>query len=85
VKISILDDYHDTLRTLACFSKLAGHDVTVWNDHVQDVETLAGRLKGIDALVLIREYDLPAPEFTAGVRFKRPLVRATGSSPTWFW
>ena len=34
MKITILDDYHDTLRTLACFRKLDGHDVTVWNDHV---------------------------------------------------
>src|SRR3984893_8387411 len=55
MKISILDDYHDTLRTLACFGKLAGHDVTVWNDHVQDVDTLAGRLQDAEALVLIRE------------------------------
>src|SRR5215471_4067630 len=38
MKISILDDYHDTLRTLGCFKKLAGHDVTIWNDHVQDVD-----------------------------------------------
>ena len=45
MKISILDDYHDTLRTLACFSKLAGHDVTIWNDHVQDVDALAERLQ----------------------------------------
>ena len=40
MKISILDDYYDTLRTLQCFSKLAGHDVTIWNDHVQDVDAL---------------------------------------------
>src|SRR3954471_15115772 len=55
MKISILDDYHDTLRTLNCFSKLNGHDVTVWNDHVQDVDALAARLKDAEALVLIRE------------------------------
>jgi D-3-phosphoglycerate dehydrogenase len=55
VKISILDDYHDTLRTLPCFSRLAGHEVTVWNDHVQDVDALAERLKDTEALVLIRE------------------------------
>jgi D-3-phosphoglycerate dehydrogenase / 2-oxoglutarate reductase len=55
VQISILDDYFDTLRTLKCFGKLAGHDVTVWNDHVQDVETLAERLCDTEALVLIRE------------------------------
>jgi D-3-phosphoglycerate dehydrogenase / 2-oxoglutarate reductase len=29
MKISILDDYHDTLRTLDCFRKLSGHDVEV--------------------------------------------------------
>ena len=55
MKISILDDYHDTLRTLGCFGKLAGHDVEIWNDHVQEVETLGKRLKDTEALVLIRE------------------------------
>lgn len=55
MKIAILDDYHDTLRTLSCFSRLAGHEVTIWNDHLQDVEALAARLADIEALVLIRE------------------------------
>lgn len=55
MKISILDDSFDTLRTLDCFKKLAAHDVTVWNDHVQDVDALAGRLQEADVLVLIRE------------------------------
>lgn len=55
MNIAILDDYHDTLRTLACFGKLAGHEVKVWNDHVQDVDTLAARLADTEALVLIRE------------------------------
>ncbi|HEX4137153.1 MAG TPA: D-2-hydroxyacid dehydrogenase family protein [Bryobacteraceae bacterium] len=55
MKISILDDYFDTLRTLPCFQKLAGQDVTVWNDHTEDVDTLAERLKDTEALVLIRE------------------------------
>jgi D-3-phosphoglycerate dehydrogenase len=43
------------VRTLECFGKLAGHDVTVWNDHVQDVDLLAQRLAETEALVLIRE------------------------------
>jgi D-3-phosphoglycerate dehydrogenase len=55
MKISILDDYHDTLRTLDCFAKLSRHDVKVWNDHVQDVDGLAERLRETEALVLIRE------------------------------
>src|SRR5947209_15730854 len=53
--ITILDDYHDTLRPLDCFHKLAGHEVTIWNDHVQDTDALAARLKDTEALVLIRE------------------------------
>ena len=55
MKISILDDYHDTLRALECFKKLADHEVTIWNDHVQDVSALAGRLRDTEILVLIRE------------------------------
>jgi D-3-phosphoglycerate dehydrogenase len=55
MKISILDDYHDTVRGLACFQKLRGHEVTIWNDHVQDVGRLVERLADSDVLVLIRE------------------------------
>lgn len=55
MKVAILDDYHDTLRTLACFRKLDGHDVTIWTDHVQDDDALAERLQDTEALVLIRE------------------------------
>lgn len=55
MKISILDDYFDTLRTLPCFQKLREHDVKVWNDHVQDTDSLAERLKDAEVLVLIRE------------------------------
>jgi len=55
VKVTVLDDYFDTVRTLACFAKLAGHDVTVWNDHLQETEALAARLADTEALVLIRE------------------------------
>jgi D-3-phosphoglycerate dehydrogenase / 2-oxoglutarate reductase len=55
MNITILDDYFDTLRTLDCFAKLKGHDVTIHNDHVQDVDALAQRLRDTEVLVLIRE------------------------------
>jgi D-3-phosphoglycerate dehydrogenase len=55
MNISILDDYHDTVRTLRCFSKLADHNVTIWNDHFQDVDLLAERLAYAEVVVLIRE------------------------------
>ena len=55
MKVAILDDYFDTLRTLRCFAKLAPFDVTVFNDHAEDEEVLAERLKDAEVLVLIRE------------------------------
>jgi D-3-phosphoglycerate dehydrogenase / 2-oxoglutarate reductase len=55
VRVSILDDYLDTLRTLRCFEKLSAHEVSIHTDHVQDVAELAARLAGAEALVLIRE------------------------------
>jgi D-3-phosphoglycerate dehydrogenase / 2-oxoglutarate reductase len=55
MNITILDDYFDTVRTLPCFSKLHGHDVTIWNDHVQGTPALTERLRDTEVLVLIRE------------------------------
>lgn len=55
MKVTILDDYFDTLRTLPSFAKLKGHEVEVWNHHVRAIDRLAERLKHTEALVLIRE------------------------------
>ncbi len=55
MKVTILDDYLDTLRTLACFRDLDGHDVTIWTDHTDDLDELTARLHDTEALVLIRE------------------------------
>lgn len=55
MNITILDDYFDTVRTLDCFTELDGHQVTIWNEHVQDVDALAERLAETEVLVLIRE------------------------------
>jgi D-3-phosphoglycerate dehydrogenase len=55
VKVAVLDDYLDTVRTLRAFEKVADHDVTVWPDHVEDLDVLGHRLADTEALVLIRE------------------------------
>jgi D-3-phosphoglycerate dehydrogenase len=55
MNITILDDYQDAVRGLACFSKLAGHKVTVHRDTVSDQDALVARLADADAVVLIRE------------------------------
>ena len=55
MRVVIPDDYQDAVRGLACFAKLAEHDVTIYNDTVTDVDALAERFRDADALVLIRE------------------------------
>jgi D-3-phosphoglycerate dehydrogenase len=71
MKISILDDYFDTLRGLPCFAKLNGHDVTVWNDHLQETAALAERLQDAEVLVLIRE----RTKIAAGLLERLPKLR----------
>jgi D-3-phosphoglycerate dehydrogenase / 2-oxoglutarate reductase len=55
MKVHILDDWFDTLRSLPSFARLQGHDVTIWTDHTEDVDLLAQRLADAEALVLFRE------------------------------
>lgn len=55
MRIVIPDDYQDAIRHLDCFKMLADHEVTIYRDHTEDIETLAARFQEADALVLIRE------------------------------
>jgi D-3-phosphoglycerate dehydrogenase len=55
MRIVIPDDYQDAVRHLRCFSKLDGHEVTIFNDTVKDTDALVERFRDADALVLIRE------------------------------
>ena len=55
MNITILDDYQNVVRDLDAFKLVAGHNVTIWNDHTKDNDVLAERLKDTEALVLIRE------------------------------
>lgn len=73
MKISILDDYQDAVRSLDCYGKLQGHQVTVWNDHTKDVDQLAERLRDTEALVLIRERT-PIPAALIGRLPKLKLI-----------
>jgi D-3-phosphoglycerate dehydrogenase len=55
MKIAILDDWQNTIRTLPAWKKMAGHDVTVFTDHNKDVDELAKRLADVEVIVCIRE------------------------------
>jgi D-3-phosphoglycerate dehydrogenase len=37
VNVAILDDYQDTIHTLPCFARRAGHAVTIWNDRFSTI------------------------------------------------
>jgi D-3-phosphoglycerate dehydrogenase len=55
LRISVIDDYQDVVRTLDCFSRLRDHDVTIYNDIVDDIDVLANRLADAEVIVPIRE------------------------------
>ncbi len=55
MKIAILDDYQNLVPQLACFSLLAGHEVTVLNESFTEPAGLAARIGDAEVLVLIRE------------------------------
>ena len=65
MKIVIPDDYQNAVRTLDAFGKLEGHEVTIYNDTVTDIDILAARFQEADALVLIRERTAISAELLA--------------------
>jgi D-3-phosphoglycerate dehydrogenase len=78
MRIVILDDYQDVVRTLDAYSMLAGHDVTIYNDTVTALDALAARLEAAEAAVLIRERTPITDQLLARLpRLK--LISQTGS------
>ncbi|MDF4976322.1 D-2-hydroxyacid dehydrogenase family protein [Vibrio parahaemolyticus] len=54
MKITVLDDYQDVVKTLDCFDLLSHHDVSILNETLPESE-LVVQLQETDVLVLIRE------------------------------
>lgn len=80
MRISFLDDYTDSVRSLDAFTKLDGHDVTVETEHVPDVDELARRLAGVEVVALNRE----RTRITADLLDRLPdlrLLSASGGYP----
>lgn len=55
MKIAVIDDYQDAFRTLKCFAKLSGHEITVYNNTEKDPARLAERLRDADAVILTQQ------------------------------
>jgi D-3-phosphoglycerate dehydrogenase / 2-oxoglutarate reductase len=81
VKIVIPDDYQDVIRTLDCFKKLAGHEVTIYNDTVKDLESLVERFKEAEGLVLIRERTRISEELLARLPALKLISQTGGGFP----
>ncbi len=75
--IVIPDDYQDCVRHLDAFKLLSGHQVTIYNDTVADIDTLAARFADAEALVLTRERTAITPALLARMP-KLKIISQTG-------
>jgi D-3-phosphoglycerate dehydrogenase len=55
MRIAVIDDYQDAFRKLACYGRLKGHDVIVFNDTEKDPVRLAERLKDAEVVLLTQQ------------------------------
>ena len=77
MKIAVLDDYQNSVKDLACFSILQGHDVHVFNETFTSTKDLVENLLDFDALVLIRERTVITEELLANLPNLK-LISQTG-------
>src|ERR1700681_283501 len=52
MKIAVIDDYQNVVRSLQCFEKLQGFDVAGFHEPARDEAALVEQLKGADAVIL---------------------------------
>src|ERR1700730_12845299 len=52
MKVAVIDDYQNVVRSLQCFEKLQGFDVAVFHEPARDEAALVEQLKGVDAVIL---------------------------------
>jgi len=79
VPVAILDDYQNAALRLADWSVLDGRAaITVFNDHLADVDAVVERLKGFEVLCVMRERT-PLPRATLERLPKLKLVVSTGA------
>src|SRR6185437_15424761 len=79
MRIVILDDYGDSVRTLSCFQKLEGHEVRISTEVITDEDRLAEVIADAEAVVPIRQRS----RFTASLLARLPalrLISQTGKS-----
>ena len=79
VTVAVLDDYQNAALRLADWSVLDGRAaVTVFSDHLADVDAVVERLKGFDVLCVMRERT-PLPRATLERLPRLKLIVSTGA------
>ncbi len=78
MRVHVLDDWSDTLRGLPSFSRLSGHDVTIWTDAAPE-DLLVQRLAQAEALVLFRE----RTQITRSLLERLPNLRLISAHGAW--
>ena len=78
MRVHVLDDWSDTLRGLPSFSRLSGHDVTIWTDAAPE-DLLVQRLAQAEALVLFRE----RTQITRSLLERLPNLRLISARGAW--
>lgn len=66
MKITVIDDYQDAFRRMACFAKLAGHEIEIFNDTLKEPARLVERLQDAECVVLTQQRSW----------LRRPLIEA---------
>lgn len=80
MKVVISDDYQDCVRRLACFSRMAKHDVAIHNDTAESLDALEERFREAEAIVLIRE----RTRITADLLARLPRLRLVSQTGAGF-
>src|SRR5437762_3937134 len=79
IRIAILDDYQNVALEMADWSPLAGRAaITVFNDHLSDVDKVVERLLPFDVVCIMRERT-PLPRAVIERLPRLKLIASTGS------
>jgi phosphoglycerate dehydrogenase-like enzyme len=78
IRIAILDDYQNVALEMADWSPLAGRaDITVFNDHLSNLDEIVDRLLPFDVVCLMRERT-PLPRAVIERLPRLKLIASTG-------
>ena len=79
IRIAILDDYQNVALEMADWSPLAGRaDITVFNDHLSNLDEIVDRLLPFDVVCLMRERT-PLPRAVIERLPRLTLIASTGT------